>query len=52
MPDPFSYIISDLFHTIIIKITPLCPEFGHKTGQKFYGYFMKEKKSTLQSKPH
>lgn len=44
MPDPFSYIISHLFHTIIIKTPLLCPEFGHKAGQKLYGYFMKEKK--------
>lgn len=44
MTDPFSYIISDLFHTIIIKIPLLCPEFGHKAGQKFYGYFRKEEK--------
>lgn len=46
-PEPFSYLISDLFHTIIIKIPPLCPEFSHRMGQKFYGYFMKGKKSIL-----
>lgn len=49
---PFSYIISDLFHTIIIKILPLCPEFGHRTGQKFYGYFEEEEKKALYNKKH